>query len=78
MFRQQTAAKKYVSLYKRISEYIYPILKKNPVFGPSIKKLKGGLNDVYRFKTGGARLFYKIEKKKVIVFLISMEKRNGV
>ena len=40
---------KYKSLYKKIKEYVYPILRKNPYFGSNIKKLKGNYKDLYRF-----------------------------
>jgi mRNA interferase RelE/StbE len=70
-------SKKYSSLYSKISEYIYPILRKNPFFGPNIKKLKGEYREIYRFRLGDYRLFYKVEEIKIIVFIIDIENRKN-
>lgn len=40
-FEKKINTLKYKFLYKKIKEYIYPILRENPYFGPNIKKLKG-------------------------------------
>ncbi len=63
-------------IYKKISEYIYPILRQNPFFGPNIKRLKGKYSDYYRYRVGNYRLFYKIEKEKVIIFIINIVHRK--
>ena len=61
-------------LYQKIYQDIYPILINNPFFGSNIKKLKGEFKDIYRFRIGDYRLFYKIEK--AIVFIIDIENRK--
>ena len=63
--------------YKKIKEYVYPILRKNPYFGSNIKKLKGNYKDLYRFRIGDYRLFYKISEDTVIVFIIDIETRKS-
>jgi len=63
-------------IYKKIKNFVYPQLKSNPFFGPNIKKLKGELEDFYRFRIGNYRLFYKIDKNKVIVFIIKLKHRQ--
>jgi len=63
-------------LYKKISEYVYPILRENPYFGTNIKKLKGNFKDIYRYRIGDYRLFYKISEETVIVFIINIEARK--
>ena len=65
---------KFRHLYQKIFQDIYPILKNNPFFGTNIKKLKGEFKDIYRFRTGDYRLFYKIEK--AIIFMIDIENRK--
>ncbi|WP_223292742.1 type II toxin-antitoxin system RelE family toxin [Breznakiella homolactica] len=55
---------------------MYPLLRRNPYFGPNIKRLKGNYNDIFRFRIGDYRLFYKIEETKVIVFIIDIENRK--
>jgi len=75
-FDKKIHALKYKNLYKKITEYIYPILRENPFFGPNIKKLKGELKDVYRYRIGDYRLFYKISEETVIVFVLDIEMRK--
>ena len=75
-YSKKINSKKYVHLYKKIFEDVYPILKDNPFFGRNIKKLKGEYKDVYRFKIGAYRLFYKIEEKESIIFIINIEGRS--
>ena len=76
-FEKKINSTKYKSLYKKIKEYVYPILRKNPYFGSNIKKLKGNYKDLYRFRIGDYRLFYKISEDTVIVFIIDIETRKG-
>ena len=66
----------YIALYKKINDYVYPILRENPFFGPNIKKLKGEYKDLYRFRIGDYRLFYTISEETVIVFIIDIEARK--
>jgi mRNA interferase RelE/StbE len=75
-FTKKVNSKKYKHLYQKISEDIYPILKNNPFFGGNIKKLKGEYRDIYRFRTGNYRLFYKVEEKETLVFMIDIENRQ--
>ena len=76
-FEKKIKSTKYKSLYKKIKEYVYPILRENPYFGSNIKKLKGNYKDLYRFRIGDYRLFYKISEDTVIVFIIDIETRKG-
>ena len=75
-FEKKIKSTKYKFLYKKIKEYVYPMLRKNPYFGSNIKKLKGDYKDLYRFRIGGDRLFYKISEDTVIVFIIDIETRK--
>ena len=76
IFEKKIKSTKYKSLYKKIKEYVYPILRKNPYFGSNIKKLKGNYKDLYRFRIVDYRLFYKISEDTVIVFIIDIETRK--
>jgi mRNA interferase RelE/StbE len=67
---------KFKSLYNKISDYVYPILRENPFYGPNIKKLKGEYKDIYRYRIGDFRLLYKISDETVIVFIIDIEQRK--
>ena len=75
-FEKKIKSTKYKFLYKKIKEYVYPMLRKNPYFGSNIKKLKGNYKDLYRFRIGDYRLFYKILEDTVIVFIVNIEVRK--
>ena len=75
-FQKKIKTQKYKSLYKKIYEYVYPVLRANPFFGPNIKKLKGKYKDLYRYRIGDYRLFYKISEETVIIFIIDIEPRK--
>ena len=76
-FEKKINTQKYKFLYKKIKEYIYPILRENPYFGPNIKKLKGEYRELYRYRIGEYRLFYKVSEETVIVFIVDIESRKG-
>lgn len=63
-------------LYKKIQNYVYPMLKRNPYFGPNIKRLKGEFSDFYRYRIGDYRLFYKIENDKILIFIADIKHRK--
>ena len=75
-YSKKINSKKFNRLYQKIFEDIYPILRNNPFFGINIKKLKGEYKDIYRFRLGDYRLFYKIDEKKSMIFIIDIEKRD--
>jgi mRNA interferase RelE/StbE len=75
-FSKKISARKYSHLYKKIFEDVYPILRINPFFGTNIKKLKGPYKEICRFRIGDYRLFYKIDEKEYIVFIINIEDRK--
>ena len=75
-YSKKISSKKYSHLYQKILEDIYPLLRNNPFFGGNIKKLKGEYKDIYRFRTGNYRLFYKVEDQETVVFIIDIESRQ--
>ena len=75
-FEDKIAKPDFKNLYSKIHDYIYPQLRRNPFFGPNIKKLKGEFENVYRYRIGDFRLFYLIEDKKILVVMIDIEKRK--
>ena len=75
-FSEKIKESKYKSQYRKITDYVYPILRENPFFGPNIKKLKGNLKELYRFRIGIFRLFYKVSNETVIVFILDIEDRK--
>jgi mRNA interferase RelE/StbE len=75
-FLKKIDSRDFKHLKNKINTYIYPILKKNPFFGNNIKKLKGEFEGIYRYRIGAYRLFYTIEKDKLIVVAIDIVKRK--
>ena len=76
-FTKKINSKRYNFLSQKITDDIYPILRNNPFFGGNIKKLKGEYKDIYRFRLGDYRLFYKIDEQEHLVFIIDIESRQG-
>jgi len=77
-FRKQINNLNFTKLYLKIENIVYPQLRANPFFGPNIKKLKGEFEGYYRFRIGKYRLFYTIDKQKVIVFILEIAQRKDV
>ncbi len=63
-------------LYQKINDIVYPQLRNNPYFGANIKKLKGEFEGFYRYRIGNYRLFYLIDDKKVLIFVIDLKHRK--
>ena len=64
---------KQVKIYNKISDYIYPQLRKNPYYGKNIKKLKSWKPKTWRYRLSNFRLFYEINDKDGIVSIITIE-----
>lgn len=62
-------------LRESISEAIEDI-RKNPLHGPNIKKLKGALKDYRRYRTGDYRILYSISTKQGEVFIDYIQDRK--
>jgi len=75
-FVKKIRTRKFNALYQKITDYVYPVLRKNPYFGPNIKKLKGEYKEVYRYRIGDYRLFYTISDETILVFIIDIEARK--
>jgi mRNA interferase RelE/StbE len=75
-FSKKLSTAKYRTLNKKLKDYVYPILRDNPYFGPNIKKLKGEYKELYRYRIGEYRIFYKVSEETVIVFILDTEARK--
>ena len=58
-------------------DVVYPMLRREPHFGPNIKKLKGDLGLFYRYRVGDYRLFYTIEESDVVVVVVDLRSRQS-
>jgi mRNA interferase RelE/StbE len=76
-FQKKLSEKQFSRLKNKIINFIYPQLKTNPFFGPNIKKLKGSLSGIYRYRIGNYRIFYSVDSNKIIVFMLDIKHRQG-
>jgi len=63
-------------LRKKLDGYVYPQIKTEPFWGNNIKKLKGYSPDTWRYRIGKYRVFYIIDQKDRIVFVITVDDRK--
>jgi mRNA interferase RelE/StbE len=75
-FQRSISKKEFSEIYNKIKTYVYSQLRINPFFGNNIKKLKGELKDIYRYRIGEYRLFYSVDKKQILIFIMDIAKRK--
>ena len=63
-------------IYNKIQNYAYPQLKINPYCGKNIKKLINYDPPMWRYRIGDYRLFYEIDQKDNIIYIIAIEIRH--
>jgi mRNA interferase RelE/StbE len=68
--------KSLAGVYRRIVDVVYPMLRREPHFGPNIKRLKGDFSEFYRYRVGDYRLFYTIEEDEVVVVVVDLRTRQ--
>ncbi len=76
-FNKKVQKNEFRNIYLKIKNYVYPQLISNPFFGNNIKKLKGEFENVYRYRIGNYRLFYTIEKQKILILILDIEHRQN-
>ncbi|MCD4775389.1 MAG: type II toxin-antitoxin system RelE/ParE family toxin [Candidatus Aegiribacteria sp.] len=64
-------------LRNKLNVYIYPQLRIEPFYGKNTKKLRGYSPDTWRYRIGSFRLFYIVEKKEHIVFILTIDARRN-
>ncbi len=63
-------------IYDKIQNYTYPQIKMNPFYGKNIKKLINYDPPTWRYRIGNYRLFYEIDQKDKIIYIITIEIRS--
>jgi len=58
-----------VFVEKKLRSYLYPQTKAN-FFGKNIKKLKGHIPEVWRYRFGRFRIFYTVNEKEKTVYML--------
>ena len=61
-----------IKIHKKLHDYVYPQLIKQPYFGPNIKKLASYIPPTWRYRIDDYRFFYTIDGKKTTVFMIKI------
>lgn len=75
-FQKRIAALPYRRDYENIKETIYPKLRSNPFYGPNIKRLRGELAALFRYRIGNYRLLHTIDSEKRLVFVLDIIHRK--
>ena len=61
---------------KKLNEYVYPQIKTEPFLGRNIKKLRDYDPPIWRYRIGKFRVFYFIDSKERIVYILSVDLRK--
>ena len=61
---------------KKLSDQVYPALRKQPYYGPNIKKLADYTPPTWRYRIGDYRFFYTINADEKTVFMLKIHKRD--
>ncbi len=64
------------AIRKKLDGYVYPQLKKEPFFGPNIRKLRDYTPDMWRYRIGKFRLFYAVDTAEGMVYVLSVDFRR--
>jgi mRNA interferase RelE/StbE len=64
-------------LVNKLNEYVYPQLRSNPATGANINRLKGQYSDLWRYRIGAWRFFYRIDEKRRVVSMIAASHRSS-
>ncbi|MEW5816091.1 MAG: type II toxin-antitoxin system RelE/ParE family toxin [Spirochaetota bacterium] len=75
-YRKRIESREFRRYYPRIKETIYPQLRASPYYGPNIKRLKGELSTVFRYRIGDYRLFYTVDADRKLVFILDFAHRK--
>jgi mRNA interferase RelE/StbE len=63
-------------IQKKLNEYVYPQIKIEPFLGRNIKKLRDYDPPIWRYRIGKFRVFYFIDSKERIVYILSVDLRK--
>jgi mRNA interferase RelE/StbE len=64
-------------LRNKLDRYVYPQIRIEPFYGKNIKKLRGYSPETWRYRIGSFRLFYIVDKKKHVVFILTIDDRRN-
>jgi mRNA interferase RelE/StbE len=62
---------------EKLRRIVYPQLRKQPHFGPHVRRLTGYSPDTWRHRIGAWRFFYEIDEEEKVVAMIAAEHRSS-
>jgi mRNA interferase RelE/StbE len=65
-----------VKLRRKLLDYVYPQLRRQPYFGKNIKKLAGFEPETWRYRIGDYRFFYTIDAAEKLVIMLTADHRS--
>jgi len=65
-------------LEAKLRLHVSPVLRKDPHFGPNIKRLKNWEPPTWRYRAGEWRFFYEVDEERRIVFMTVADHRKQV
>jgi mRNA interferase RelE/StbE len=63
-------------LRTKLRNYVYPQLRQAPWYGPNVRKLRGYEPETWRYRIGPYRIFYCVDSKEKIVFMLTVNNRK--
>jgi len=61
---------------RKLDVFVYPQLRREPHFGPNIRRLQGYQPETWRYRIGRFRVFYVIEELEGVVLLVTVDHRK--
>lgn len=62
---------------KKLTEYVFPQLRRQPYYGANIRKLVKYDPATWRYRTGRFRVFSLIEEQEKVVYVLTLEPRKS-
>jgi len=60
----------------KLRNFVYPLLRENPYFGPNIKRLRNWEPATWRYRIGDWRFFYEIDEGRRIIYMTAADHRR--
>ena len=60
----------------KLRQYVYPLLRENPHWGPNIKRLKNWDPATWRYRVGEWRFFYELDDAQRLVMMTAADHRK--
>ena len=71
--------------YKKLDPSVRPAvqagvdtLRRDPLSGPKVKRLKGQLYEYYRYRAGDYRIVYAVDRRNSVVYVDYIQHRKDV